>query len=336
MLVGSRALFVSVLSPPYGTGNLPPLGESKRMKNNLLRRVAGENVWLAYPADTDLAALPVHDVTPEVRATEEAVGEAMCEEVRAVAAAKGAGEPVTIALLGGRGAQAMHRQLGQMAAAGDPDGLIARLHVFTQDALAPLPMGSAFSFVRDFERLLGPAFFSRVRSFTPMRTDVDDLEAGVRTYLEQLKAVGGLDIFFLGHGPEPGDASHLAYIKPGSGATFADVAGIIPISESILEHHIAKFRAGGTTAGAEEEAACRRASYILTLGPAAILSARRIVQSIVDADTAPAKKRTYRCVLETALSEDAAERARQLDENPGLWIRLHPNVRSLVLPNLLG
>jgi hypothetical protein len=58
-----------------------------------------------------------------------------------------------------------------------------------------------------------------------------------------METVGGLDIFFLGHGPEPGDASHLAYIKPNSEATFRDMAGIIPISESILEHHIAKFRA---------------------------------------------------------------------------------------------
>jgi hypothetical protein len=73
----------------------------------------------------------------------------------------------------------------------------------------------------------------------------------------------------------------------------------------------------------------------MTLGPAAILGARRIVQSIVDADTAPAKRESYRRVLETALSEDGVERAAQLDANPGLWLRLHPNVRSLVLPNVL-
>jgi hypothetical protein len=24
-----------------------------------------------------------------------------------------------------------------------------------------------------------------------------------------------------------------------------------------------------------------------------------------------------------------------MDENPGLWLRLHPNVRSLVLPDVL-
>lgn len=39
------------------------------------------------------------------------------------------------------------------------DELLSRLHVFTQDALAPLKMASSLSFVRDFERLLGDAFF---------------------------------------------------------------------------------------------------------------------------------------------------------------------------------
>jgi 6-phosphogluconolactonase/glucosamine-6-phosphate isomerase/deaminase len=303
----------------------------------LVSRRAGENLWLANHAVEDaFAALPANALMPEILPDEEAVGAAMLSELRSVAAAKGKNEPVTIALLGGRGAQALHRQLGKLAADGDPDGLISRLHVFTQDALAPLPMQSAFSFVRDFERLLGAAFFANVRSFTPMRTDVTDLEAGLRAYLAQLETVGGLDIFFLGHGPEPGDASHLAYIKPNSGATFRDVAGIIPISESILEHHIAKFRAGGTNADAAEEAACRSATHILTLGPAAILSARRIVQSVVDAETAPAKKRTFPRVMETTLSNDTMERAQQLDENPGLWIRLHPNVRSLVTPSLFA
>jgi 6-phosphogluconolactonase/glucosamine-6-phosphate isomerase/deaminase len=306
------------------------------MKTALIRRTVGENIWLSRRSSITLTAFPVQEVVPDVLPTEEAVGGAMLDELRAVAAAKGSDTPVTIALLGGRGAQALHRLLGQIAAEGDPEGLIGRLHVFTQDALAPLPMISGFSFVRDFERLLGPAFFDRVRSFTPMRTDVADVESGIRAYLNQLEAVGGLDIFFLGHGPEPEDASHLAYIKPRSGATFEDVAGIIPISVSILEHHIAKFRAGGAAAGADEEENCRRATHILTLGPATILAARRIVQSVVDADTAPAKKRTYRRVLETTLSDDPTERAAQLDDNPGLWIRLHPNVRSLVLPELLA
>jgi hypothetical protein len=69
---------------------------------------------------------------------------------------------------------------------------------------------------------------------------------------------------------------------------------------------------------------------------AAILRARRIVHSIVDADTAPAKRESYQRVLNTEFSEDSDERAAQLDANPGLWLRLHPNVRSLVLPDVLA
>ncbi len=136
-------------------------------------------------------------------------------------------------------------------------------------------------------------------------------------------------------GPEPQAASHLAYIKPGSGAEANDLAGVIPISPSILEHHINKFKVGGSRVTPEDEAECRAATHILTLGPAAILESRRIVQSIVDASTAPAKRQSYRRLLETEISEDPSERARQLDENPGLWIRLHPNVRSLILPDVL-
>jgi hypothetical protein len=111
---------------------------------------------------------------------------------------------------------------------------------------------------------------------------------------------------------------------------------MIPISSSILEHHIAKFIAGGSAVTDTDQAECRAATHILTLGPAAILAARRIVQSIVDARTAPAKPESYKCLLETELSADADKRARQLDENPGLWLRLHPNVRSLVLPDVLS
>jgi len=197
-------------------------------------------------------------------------------------------------------------------------------------------MQNALSFVRDFERLLGEDFFRKVKSFTPMRTDVDNLEAGLSNYIGELLALGGIDICFLGLGPEQHFASHLAYIKPGSGAAAGDFAGIIPISSSILEHHVAKFKAGGSSVNASDEAECRAATHILTIGPAAILSARRVVQSIVDAGTAPAKRECYRQFLETRISEDPAERAAQLDRNPGLWLRLHPNVRSLVLPDVLG
>lgn len=305
------------------------------------RRCAiGENVWLSQAADeqaslTALACLKVSPITPEILSSEEVVGSALLAELEAVAAAK-AGDIVMI-LLGGRGAQALHRLLGERARRGT-DELIGRLHVFTQDALAPLRMASSLSFVRDFERLLGDAFFKQVKSFTPMQTDAADLatlEANLARYVQKLEALGGADIFFLGHGPEPEDASHLAYIRAGSGASVTDAAGLIPISAGILEHHITKFKAGGSAVSAEDEAECRRASHILTLGPAAILGAKRIVQSVVDAATAPAKRRTYRRVLETIISDDPAERARQLDANPGLWVRLHPNFRSLILPDVL-
>src|SRR5204862_7420442 len=63
--------------------------------------------------------------------------------------------------------------------------------------------------------------------------------------------------------------------------------------------------------------------------------ANRIVQSIVDADTAPAKRASFRRLIETEISNDPETRQHQLDENPGLWIRLNSNVRSLILPNVL-
>lgn len=304
---------------------------------NITRRLAGSNVWLSRAdgsAAAELARWSAQPLKYEVLESEDAVGLAMFEEIEAAARAKSG--DLVILLLGGRGAQALHRRLGELAESDRIDPLLGRLHVFTQDALAPMRMDNGFSFVRDFERLLGSAFFAKVKSFTPMQTDTDDLEGALMNYVEKLEALGGIDIFFLGHGPEANAASHLAYIKPGSGATATDVAGVIPISASILEHHITKFKAGGSAASADDEAECRRATKILTLGPAAILGARRIVQSIVDAKTAPAKRESYRRVLDTALANDSEERAAQLDDNPGLWVRLHPNLRSLILPDVLA
>jgi 6-phosphogluconolactonase/glucosamine-6-phosphate isomerase/deaminase len=307
---------------------------------SLTRRVIGENIWLSNTAEEQasldvLTQLKARELKPEILESEQAVGEAMLAELETIAQAKD-GDVVMI-LLGGRGAQAMHRLWGERASRGQ-DELLSRLHVFTQDALAPLRMGSSLSFVRDFERLLGDAFFAQVKSFTPMLTgapELETVEANLGSYLQKLDAFGGADIFFLGHGPEPEDASHLAYIRAGSGARATDAAGMIPISAGILDH-ITKFKAGGTAVNAQDEAECRRASHILTLGPAAILGAKRIVQSVVDASTAPAKRRTYRRVMETELSTEPAELARQLDANPGLWVRLHPNFRSLILPDVLG
>jgi 6-phosphogluconolactonase/glucosamine-6-phosphate isomerase/deaminase len=271
--------------------------------------------------------------TFDVLESEQAVGLALFAEIERAAGEKQG--DLNIVILGGRGAQALHRHLGEFAKGSTIDALLSRLNVFTQDALAPMRMDNGLSFVRDFERLLGEDFFRKVKSFTSMSTDTDDLEGELVRYLEKLDSLGGIDIFFLGMGPEPGEASHLAYIKPGSGAAAGDLAGIIPISPSILEHHISKFKVGGSRITPEDEAECRAASYILTLGPAAILGARRIVQSIVDASTSPAKPASYKRLIGTEISDDPAERARQLDENPGLWLRLHPNVRSLILPDVL-
>lgn len=304
--------------------------------HNIKRRQAGENIWLSNPAcdaASEIARWPPRELRPETLATEDEVGRAMLAELEAVAQTTDG--DIVIALLGGRSAQAMHRLLAERAGNGAANETIKRLHVFTQDALAPLGMSNGYSFVRDFERLLGADFFRQVKSFTPMRTDAEDIEKNLIEYVRQIERLGGLDVLFLGHGPEPDDASHLAYIKPYAHATACDFAGIIPISPSILEHHIAKFKAGGSRVNSSDETECRRATHILTLGPAAILNAKRVVQSIVDADTAPAKRKSFRRVLETKFADDLETRARQLDENPGLWMRLHPNARCLITPNVL-
>jgi 6-phosphogluconolactonase/glucosamine-6-phosphate isomerase/deaminase len=261
------------------------------------------------------------------------IGRAMFDEL--VRYASGKDGDVVMVLLGGRGAQAMYRIIAELAKTGEIDELLGRLHVFTQDALAPMRMKNGLSFVRDFERLLGDAFFKKIKSFSPMQTETDDIETEFVKYLEKLDGLGGIDIFFLGLGPEAEAASHICYIKPGSGARFNDLGGIIPISSSILEHHISKFKVGGSEVSASDEEECRNATHILTLGPAAILGAKKIVQSIVDASTAPAKRESFARFISTKISDDPAERERQLDENPGLWIRMHSNVTSFVLPDLL-
>ena len=297
---------------------------------------SGTRFWLKSSraaAETDLSNLKANRIEPEVLQTEEQVGRTQLDEIKEAVAAK-SGDLVLV-LLGGRGAQALYRLVGELAQTSALDDVLSRLHVFTQDALAPLRMENPLNFVADFQRLLGDAFFRKIKSFTPMRTDVDDLQGELTRYTEKLESFGGIDLFFLGLGPEPEAASHLCYVKPGSGATLADFAGMIPIYPSVLDHHITKFKVGGATVTEADEAECRAATHIMTLGPAAILGAKRIVQSIVDADTAPAKRASYRRVLETELSEETSERAKQLDDNPGLWLRLHSNVRSLVLPDVL-
>jgi len=305
-------------------------------QERIRKRVVGDNVWLSHDlhsTNETLARLQPRKLNYEVLPSEEAVGRAMFDEIEAAANSK-SGSLVVI-ILGGRGAQALHKLLGNLAKTSEKDSLLQRLHIFTQDALAPLRMDNALSFVRDFERLLGEAFFKKVLSFNTIKTDTDDLDAELFRYVDRLESLGGIDLFFLGLGPEAGGASHLAYIKPGSGAGLNDVAGVIGISPTILEHHITKFKAGGSTIPEEDELECRAAKHILTLGPAAIIGARRIVQSIVDATTAPAKRESYRRLLETEVASDPETRERQLDENPGLWLRLHNNVRSLILADVL-
>lgn len=298
------------------------------------RRVAGSNIWLSFPeSGRGISATP-KPFQYSVLENEEAVGRAMFDEL--VGYSKTKSGDITIVLLGGRGAQAMYRIISRLAETAEIDELLGRLHVFTQDALAPMRMNNGLSFVRDFERLLGPQFFAKIKSFTPMLTETDDLEAALSGYLEKLESLGGIDIFFMGFGPEAEAASHLCYIKPGCGARFSDFLGIIPISSTILEHHISKFKVGGSVISEADEAECRNASYILTLGPAAILEAKLIVQSIVDASTAQGKKPSFKRFLETELSPDAGELQRQCDENPGLLMRIHPNVRSYVLPDLFA
>jgi len=296
----------------------------------------GGNVWLSRSESRqriDLNALKPRRLNYEVLESEESIVRAQLKEIQQ--AAREREGDLVILLLVGRGAQALYAILGQMAKTDEVDDLLSRLHVFTQDALAPMRMNNGLSFVRDFERLLGESFFKKAKSFTPMQTDTADLEGELELYMEKLDSLGGIDIFFLGLGPEADAASHLAYIKPGSGATANDWAGVIPISTSILEHHVKKFKIGGSTVTEADEAECRAATHILTLGPAAILKARRIVQSVVDASTAPAKRESYRRLLDEEIEEDPVRRSTQLDNNPGLWLRLHGNVRSLILADVL-
>lgn len=297
------------------------------------RREAGDRIWLRSTSGHAAFSPSDRRFSFDILQAEEEVGQAMFNEL--VDYAKQKTGDITVVLLGGRGAQAMYRLINRLAETGEIDGLLNRLNVFTQDALAPMRMKNSLSFVRDFERLLGDKFFAKIKSFTPMLTETNDLEAGLVKYLYKLESLGGIDIFFLGLGPEDAAASHLCYIKPGSGARFNDIAGIIPISTSILEHHISKFKIGGSTVSDDDEAECRKATHILTLGPAAILGAKRIVQSIVDASTAPDKRQSFKRMVETEISNDPTKAARQLDENPGLWVRLHGNVRSLILPDVL-
>src|SRR5688500_2050767 len=138
---------------------------SKRITN---RRIEDNNVWLEYPnasvADVDVPKKFNFEVLPD----EESVGRAMLAEL--VEYAEHSTRDIVMVLLGGRGAQAMYRQISELAKGSSIDALLGRLHVFTQDALAPVRMDNSLSFVRDFERLLGDEFFTKIKTFTPMLT----------------------------------------------------------------------------------------------------------------------------------------------------------------------
>lgn len=193
---------------------------------------------------------------------------------------------------------------------------------------------STLSFLYDFRRLLDELFFSRIAGSHRLRTDAADLQLELAQYVRQLMELGGPDIFFVGHGREPGHVSQFTYVRPDSGATADDLAGIIPVAPALVDHHISKFRAGGITVPPEDERQARLASSILTFGPALLLSSVRVVQSIVDADTAPAKRSSFQRMLTAHIPKEKTEALRMLDQNPGLWVRILGHVRSLTLPNL--
>ena len=211
----------------------------------------------------------------------------------------------------------MHRLLGEMAATNEHDSLLGRFSFYSGCARA-LRMDNGLSFCAGLRRLLGQEFFRKVRASRPCEQTQMTLKVVCRRMFKA-RGFGRHRQFFLVL-VRRGRSIHTFLLKL-FGCEIHDVAGMIPISESILEHHITKFKAGGTVVTESDEAECRAARHILTLGPAAILGARRIVQSIVDASTAPAKRESYRQVLTTQLSNDGLKRQSQLDQNPGLWLR---------------
>src|SRR5687767_3608629 len=136
------------------------------------RRV-GQNIWIS---SSDV--LPPPDPRSgrfeySVLQGEAEVGQAMFDELVAYSQEKEG--DIVIVLLGGLGAQGMYRVSRETSVSGEIDGLLSRLHVFTQDALAPMRMSNGLSFVRDFERLLGPEFFAKIKSFTPFVTETDEI-----------------------------------------------------------------------------------------------------------------------------------------------------------------
>src|SRR5205085_7322585 len=156
------------------------------MQTGVERHVAGEHIWIARAGADDKTQSVPHQLSYEVLESEAAVGRVMLDEIETATREK-AGD-LTVVIVGGRGGQALHRLLGEKAITNELDHVLSRLNVFTQDALTPMGLRNPFSFVRDFERLLGKAFFAKVKSFTSMQTDAQDLESGLINYLETLES----------------------------------------------------------------------------------------------------------------------------------------------------
>lgn len=309
------------------------------MDKHINARTVGEAVWLAggseCPAQAQLAALAINDLRPEVLPTEDAVARVMLDEIRRVANEK-TGVINLVITQGGGEMLSLFRLLVRQAETNDKGDVLDRLNLWTQDALAPISPASTLSVAHELKRLLGDKFSGRVSGFNLMRADFDNRDELVRElarYVEELERAGGADIFFVNHNAEPQHASSLAYIEPHTGAQICDVAGILPAKASTVERYINDFKANGNRISNSDEAECRRAKYLLTLAPAAIMNARCVVQTITSADDA--KRASYRRAMLEIISSDAGLRARQLDANPGLWIRLHPRPRSLVTPSVM-
>ena len=77
------------------------------------RRAVGDNIWLRFSEAR--SGIAVYDKAFDftVLETEDAVGQAMFDELEACAGRKT--EDIVIVILGGRGAQAFHRILGEKA-----------------------------------------------------------------------------------------------------------------------------------------------------------------------------------------------------------------------------
>src|SRR5262249_14938154 len=104
------------------------------------RRQQGSNVWLEQATVAPPSLSLIGEYRFNVLENERAVGQAMFDELVRYSEEK-TGD-IVIVLLGGRGAQAMYRIIAQLAPTDAIDGLLSRLHVITQDALAPMRMGN--------------------------------------------------------------------------------------------------------------------------------------------------------------------------------------------------